>query len=96
MMVGAIGFGNESLEAKARETILIDANQVVNTIDFTRLDESNFVSFISNDEFDAKEINIFNACLKFAEIGNRSIDSLIPCVSLLLWFLFRGFQCKCQ
>jgi hypothetical protein len=52
----------------------------VEHVDFSRLDEENFVSFISVDEFYADEIDIFKSCIRFGEIGDRDISKLLKFV----------------
>ncbi len=42
-------------------------------------DEENFVSFIASDSFHARESDIL-ACMKYASIGNRSLDRIVPLV----------------
>jgi hypothetical protein len=38
-------------------------------VDFARLDEESLILFISIDEFHADEIDIFEYCIQFGEIG---------------------------
>ena len=38
-------------------------------VDFARLVEESLISFISMDEFYADEIDIFECCIQFGEIG---------------------------
>ncbi len=79
-MLGAMRFGAPEIEAAARRTIVENAQHVVKVVDFARLDEQNFIEFISSDEFCADEIDIFRACVKYCEIDNRPIEKLLPLI----------------